>query len=114
MANNYSIALLSEPYVGSNTTAHHIQGVDIHQFSTIEHVKACVLIKQTFGDSIGLTQLSTSNLAVVQLKVGQRKFHVASAYVEPDIDKKQHNGLFDQTFARNARLHVGYWWRLQW
>ena len=87
MANNYSIALLSEPYVGSNTTVHHIQGVDIHQFPTIEHVKACVLIKQTFGDSIGLTQLSTSNLAVVQLKVGQRKFHVASAYVEPDIDK---------------------------
>ena len=86
MANNISIALVSEPYVGRETTVHAIRGVNIFQFATNGRVKACVLIKDNFGVALGVTQLSTSNLAVVEIKLRQRKLFIASAYIEPDAD----------------------------
>ena len=86
MSKDYSIAIVCEPYVGSGPGVHSIQGVDIHQFTSGDRVKACVLIKQTFGTSLGVTQLSTTNLAVVKIKLRQRTLFIASAYIEPDTD----------------------------
>ena len=86
MSNNFSIALISEPYVGSNTTLHAIRGVNIFQFPTNGRVKACILIKESFGVAIGATQYSTSNLAVAKVNLGQRKLFIASTYIEPNDD----------------------------
>ena len=86
ISNDYSIALISEPFVGGNTTLHAITGVNIFQFPTTGRVKACILIKETFGVALGVTHFSTSNLAVVQIKIRGRKLFIASAYIEPEID----------------------------
>ena len=85
--NDYSIALISEPYIGRGPGVQNIVGVDVFQFSSPNRpIKACVLVKQSLGGAFGLTQFSSSNLAVVQLTVGQRKLLFASIYIEPDND----------------------------
>ena len=86
MSNNFAIALVTEPYVGRETTVHDIRGVNIFQLPENGRVKACVMIKEKFGVALGITQLSTSNLAVVQIKIDQRKLLIASIYFEPDED----------------------------
>ena len=85
--NDYSIALISEPFVGRGTIVRTMVGIDVFQFSTTTGpVKACVLMKQSFGSALGLTQYSSSNLAVVQISIRQRKLLFASVYIEPDDD----------------------------
>jgi ribonuclease HI len=82
----YDVALISEPYVGRGLCMPSKPGlVDIYQFPSSTRVKACVVLKAGIS-AIGMTQFSTPNLAVVQLKLGQQKLFVASAYVEPDCD----------------------------
>ena len=99
ISNDFSIALISEPYVGSNSSVASIKGIDIYQFTYVNRVKACVLIKQSFCNSLGVTQLSTPNLAVVKLKADHRDLFIASAYIEPDSDT---SNTFD---AINKFLH---------
>ena len=85
--NDYSIALISEPYIGRGPCVQNIVGVDVYQFySSNRPVKACVLLKQSLGGVLGLSHFSSSNLAVVQLTVQQRKLLFASVYIEPDDD----------------------------
>ena len=102
--NDYSIALISEPYVGRGTIVRTMVGIDLFQFpTTAGPVKACVLIKQSFGAALGLTHFSSSNLAVVQISIRQRKHLFASVYIEPDDDA-------DNTLTKLTKLvfdHLG-------
>ena len=86
MSSDFIAALISEPYVGSSKSVHSIQGVHIIQFPSESRVKACVLVKQNAGSVLGLSQYSTPNLSVVQLRLQQRPLLLASAYIEPDDD----------------------------
>ena len=87
MSNKYSICLITEPYTGSASAVHNIQGVDVFQFpagSTTAgspKVKACILVKQSAAIAIGCSQHSTPNLAVIQINIAQRRLFVASAYI---------------------------------
>jgi hypothetical protein len=82
----FDIGLISEPYVGRGLCMPSKPGlVDIYQFPSSTQVKACVVLKAGIS-AIGLTQYSTPNLAVIQLKLGQQKLYIASVYVEPDCD----------------------------
>lgn len=85
-ANNYQIALISEPYVGAFNTVRPIQGLYIYQYTQASKVKACVMVKSEFGTPLGLSHLSTPNLAVIRLQFKQRRLIIASAYIEPDED----------------------------
>ena len=86
-SNDYHIALISEPYVGNKLTVKQYQGFDVHQFSNGVRVKACVLVKKSLGHTLGVSQLSTPNLSVIQLNINQRKLYIASAYIEPRLDE---------------------------
>ena len=107
LSSDFSIALICEPYVGRGPEVHSIIGLDIYQFTASgsgtppERVKACVLIKQSFGCALGLTQDSSPNLSVVQIKVGQRKVILASVYIEPDVDTSN-------TIEALTRLYMKY------
>jgi hypothetical protein len=77
----YDVGLISEPYVGRGLCMPSKPGLfDIYQFPSSTRVKACVVLKAGIS-AIGITQYSAPNLAVVQLKLGQQKLFVASAYV---------------------------------
>ena len=96
MSQPFSVLLLSEPYTGPRTTVHSIRGVRVHQFPMAgqgqeRRVKACILVKEEYGTSIGLAQHSSANLAVVRIPLQQRQLTIMSAYIEPDIDK--HNTI---------------------
>ena len=88
MSHNYSVALLSEPYIGNKDSVHQIAGVSMYQFTAPRRpVKAAILVKDGCGVSLGLAQLSTPNLAVVEIGLRDRKLIIASGYVEPDDDQ---------------------------
>ena len=83
---DYNIALISEPYVGRGPGVPSYQGLGVYQFTSGSRVKACVITKPILGSALGVSQLSTSNLAVIQLRVNHRPLFIVSAYVEPDED----------------------------
>ena len=106
LSNDFSIALISEPYVGRGPEVHFIAGVDIYQFSTSGstipgRIKACILIKQSFGSALGLTQDSSPNLAVVQIMAEQRRIIVASIYIEPDVDASDTGSKLNRLFLNH-------------
>jgi len=98
----FSVALVTEPYVGRSAMLFNIDGVDVFQFPSAaspplpvtdhqlvtghHHVKACVLVKKNKVTAIGCSQYSTTNLAVIQTMMDGRKLFIASAYIEPDVD----------------------------
>ena len=86
-ASDYNVLLLQEPYTGSTSTVQCVQGLDVFQFPTSGRVKACVIVKPDFATVIGWTQHSSSNLAIVQIKLQQRMLFIASAYIEPREDR---------------------------
>ena len=106
---DYSIALISEPFVGNRIDVRPIQGVDVFQFSTTTRVKACIFIKKNSLDALGITQFSTPNLSVIKLKINQRPVFIASAYIEPDADnintKDAINKLLHET--RGHQIIIG-------
>jgi len=80
------IALVSEPYVGSSNVVRQMKGVKVYQFTDGPRVKACIFVKPEVTSSIGLTQHSTPNLAVIKLNIDNRSLILASGYIEPDVD----------------------------
>lgn len=87
MSNNVHIALISEPYVGNVTYLRSIQGLKIFQFSCVDRVKACIFIRDDIAASaLGKSDLSSSNLAVVDLKLNNKTVTIASIYIEPRDD----------------------------
>lgn len=89
VSEKYSVALVSEPYVGANNFVKNIPGVQIHQFpSSTGRVKACIFVRDgtNWFSALSLSQYSTTNMAVVQLTIGVTKLLLASVYVEPDTD----------------------------
>lgn len=84
---NVNIAIISEPYVGNLPHVRPILGVTVFQFSTSERIKACIFVKEGLPISvIGNSELSTSNLSVIDLKIDHRTFTIASVYIEPRDD----------------------------
>ena len=92
MSNKYSIALITEPYVGRSTSLYNITGVDVFQFPSTNadashrHVKACILVKQRAATAIGCSQYASTNLSAIQMSMDGRRLFIASAYIEPDVD----------------------------
>ena len=58
-------------------------------------MKACVVLKEGFGPTLGWTQDSTPNMAVVQVRFRNRTLFLTSAYVEPDVDARNTLGRLD-------------------
>ncbi|CAG4936217.1 unnamed protein product [Parnassius apollo] len=85
--NQIDIVFVNEPYVGSGTYMRRCPGYHIHQFSTKHHVKACILIKQNIGSSLGISEDSTSNICIVQITTNGKKIFLISVYVEPNTDE---------------------------
>ncbi|CAG4996055.1 unnamed protein product [Parnassius apollo] len=85
--NQIEIVFVNEPYVGSGTYMRRCPGYHIHQFSTKHHVKACILIKQNIGSSLGISEDSTSNICIVQITTNGKKIFLISVYVEPNTDE---------------------------
>lgn len=83
---DYKIALIAEPYVGSGLEVKPFMGLSVFQYSGGSRVKACILVKPECGSVLGETQYSSPNLCVVQIKAGNRRFYLASVYVEPTND----------------------------
>ena len=106
--NDYSVALVCEPYIGRGPEVNNIVGIDIFQFTTQGRpVKACLLIKQSAWGALGATQYSTPNLAVAHLKVGQRRLIFASIYIEPDADNcNTMDALNKLLFDNNGRSPI--------
>ena len=102
LSTDNTIAIISEPYVGRGPGVHSIQGIDIYQSSSTERVKACVMVKQGCINALGITQLLTPNLSVIEISLSQRKLFIASAYIEPDNDKA------NTIDALNKLLHETY------
>lgn len=85
-----SLALVSEPYIGANNCVKNIPGLDIYQFPAEGRpVKACIFARQGRNATLGLSQFSTPNLAVIMLTLSQSHVNIASAYVEPEEDNFQ-------------------------
>lgn len=82
------VALISEPYVGANSFVKNVRGLSIYQYPKHDRpVKACIMIKPPMaGHCVGLAQLSTSNLVVVEANLGTEKFEIVSVYIEPKED----------------------------
>lgn len=95
------VAFICEPYVGKQSFVNNIPGTTVIQFLTAERVKACVLVKDGVAKSIlGRRELSTSNLAVVEIKLGHKSLVLGSIYIEPNTD-------FHNTFAALDKLMSG-------
>ncbi|CAH2088811.1 unnamed protein product [Euphydryas editha] len=82
----HSVALVSEPYTGAGNEVKAIRGLDIYQFGKDSRVKACILVKDKIP-CLGLSQFSSPNLSVIRLQANHTHPHIASAYVEPNIDE---------------------------
>ena len=82
----YDMALVSEPYTSNTGAINSISGVNIYQFKTTDRIKAAVLVKSTLGATIGVSQFSTSNLAIVSLRTNKFKLYIISVYIEPRED----------------------------
>ncbi|KAG6458437.1 hypothetical protein O3G_MSEX010860 [Manduca sexta] len=87
--NSCDIALISEPYVGKALIIKTPPGYDVHQFpADDEHpMKAAIIINKTLGYTLGISQFSSTNLATMLIKIGNRNIYISSVYVEPNEDK---------------------------
>lgn len=102
MTNNYSVALVSEPYIGKTKELKSIRGLNIIQFPNNNEVKACIIAKPELGPILGVSQYSSPNLSVALLNIGGRKLYIASVYVEPNEDNNNTLELLD-TFLHDTR-----------
>ena len=106
MSSNFTVALLCEPYVGASKEVKGLRGLRIHQFPSGERVKACIVLKDEVGDALGLSQLSTSNIAVVQLRLRSRLLTIISAYIEPDNDPSATFESIDEALQQTSEGYV--------
>ncbi|CAK1582412.1 unnamed protein product [Parnassius mnemosyne] len=60
---------------------------NIYQFPTDRHVKACILVRQKIGCTLGMSEYSSPNLCIVQIVIRGKKVFLISAYVEPRNDE---------------------------
>ena len=103
------VALVCEPYTQQGVIP-AIPGYKIFQFPSTERVKAAVVVSDSVSDVIGLTQFSTSNLAIVSFSIAHRTVYVCSAYVEPRQDTYntlQALGNFLGAYAQASVLVAG-------
>lgn len=80
------IVLIQEPNTRKGLLR-GFNGYSVFQFKTTEdRVKAAVLIKTSTMSAIGITHLSSANIAVITTTFRKRRLFIASVYIEPRED----------------------------
>ena len=105
--NNYDAMLMSEPYtrkdvIGGPSTVHCQADLQVFQMTDEGRTKACIFWKPESGVALGQPQWSTSNLAVIEIRLVQKRLFIASGYIEPEADP---NGTMEA--INNLFLAVG-------
>ncbi|CAK1596679.1 unnamed protein product [Parnassius mnemosyne] len=85
--NQCDIVFNSVPYVGKDNAMKCIPNYNIYQYPTAHRVKACLLVRQNIGCTLGISKYSTSNLCIVQIDIGGKKLFLISVYIEPKKDE---------------------------
>ncbi|XP_045458125.1 uncharacterized protein LOC123668438 [Melitaea cinxia] len=100
----HSIALVSEPYLGSRKEVKLPYGYPLYifQFPTnSSSVRACIISKphvQLFG----ITEFSSSDLCVVRTQIGHSQLHIASIYIPPRHDHSDTLTLIEHFLQHNT------------
>lgn len=106
ISKEYTIGLISEPYVGNSNTVKNIAGYEIHQFTNSDRVKACIIIKSGIVATLGMSEYSSPNMCVVQLVTNGRKLFLISIYIEPRTDEGNTLNRLEMFLKNNNKAHI--------
>lgn len=106
MAEDYSIGLISEPYVGNLNTVKNIPGLEVHQFPNNNRVKSCIIIKTGIAATLGMSKYSSQNLSIVQIITKGRKLFLVSVYIEPKDDENGTLNRLEAFLRSHEQAHI--------